>query len=70
MSHDGLAALLRGAIGFLGLVIVVFHDHTHLLFLIDMITGCFFCGPFLIVVFRGFLCYTVLSVPYILVITC
>ena len=33
MSRGGWAALLRGATGCLQFVIVVFPDHTHLLFL-------------------------------------
>ena len=35
MSHDGCVALPRGAMG-LYLVIVVFSDHTHLLFLTNL----------------------------------
>ena len=33
MSRDGLAALPRGAMGLSAFVVVVFPDHTHLLFL-------------------------------------
>ena len=39
MSRDGCVALPRGAMGFLGFVIVVFPDHTHLLFFYRYING-------------------------------
>ena len=39
MSRDGCVALPRGAMGFLRFVIVVFPDHTHLLFFYRYING-------------------------------
>ena len=39
MSRDGCVALPRGAMGFLGFVIVVFPDHTNLLFFYRYING-------------------------------
>ena len=68
--------------GCLRFVIVVFPDHTYSLFctteevqanesfLLIVPRRCFFCGSFLLFLFRVCLCHTVVSVPCSLVVTC
>ena len=46
VSRDGRVTLSRGAMGCLPFVIVVFPDHTHLLFLSDFCSGLVALGPF------------------------